>query len=168
MPRADLVTCEPAGSGLHSFAARSAVPTDLRPAGSDATATPFNLESFAQAFAPSEFAPPVPPPDERLTFSDKVDQLFNLFTALRRDVLARTAQHPLTTTPGFRDTAPPSAPLAAADARESPSPKTATWTLPPLGNSADMPPTAICQLRYESFPAPHTRVRGEYYPPAAY
>ncbi|OWZ06217.1 hypothetical protein PHMEG_00021561 [Phytophthora megakarya] len=169
MPSADLATCEPAGSGRHRFSSSSAVPTDLGPTGSDATATPFNLESFAQAFAPNEFAPPAPPADERLTLSDRVDQLFDLFTALRRNVLARTAQHPHTATPVFRDTAPPlAAPLAAADARESPPSETATWTLAPLGNSADMPPTAVCQLRYESFPAPHTHVRGEYYPPAAH
>ncbi|KAE8900255.1 hypothetical protein PF003_g15587 [Phytophthora fragariae] len=143
--------------------------SDLMPGSSQAASAAFNLAAFAPAYTPEPVTADPPTVTQRLSLAAKVDQLFEMFTELRRELQSRAEDVPPHVGPstdrGFlsqSSTRPSGVPAGA-----SPAPP-GSWTLPPSGNSADMPPAAVSELRCDSFQLPRTRVKGEYYPPLAH
>ncbi|EGZ22114.1 hypothetical protein PHYSODRAFT_329971 [Phytophthora sojae] len=118
-------------------------------------ASAFNLDEFARSYEPADFAGEPSSCTERLSLANKVDQLFELLTDLRRELQALPVpaqrSEPAEVVCGF----PVSAAVITGGVTASAS--AVSWTLPPAGCTTDLPPPAVSELRCASFQLPRTR-----------
>ncbi|KAE9039531.1 hypothetical protein PF010_g33311, partial [Phytophthora fragariae] len=63
--------------------------SDLMPGSSQAASAAFNLAAFAPAYTPEPVTADPPTVTQRLSLAAKVDQLFEMFTELRRELQSR-------------------------------------------------------------------------------
>ncbi|KAG1696804.1 hypothetical protein DVH05_017714 [Phytophthora capsici] len=129
----------------------------------------FNLEEFAQSFQPGHPRTNASVPPHAAALSDKVDQLFDMFADLQRQLRSQSGAPPQPVAPPAVPVRGPCATSNTSVTAASPAPASGTsWTLPPAGSATDLPPAAISELRCDSFPVIRSRVKGEYYPPLAH
>ncbi|KAE9359941.1 hypothetical protein PF008_g1998 [Phytophthora fragariae] len=132
--------------------------SDLMPGSSQAASEAFNLAAFARAYTLEPVTADPPTVTQRLSLAARVDQIFEMFTELLRELQSRDQDVPAHVDPstnrGFptqSSTRPSGVPAGAPPA------PTGSWTLPPSGNSADMP-CASCGATASSCRAPVSRV----------
>ncbi|KAE9099593.1 hypothetical protein PF006_g23101, partial [Phytophthora fragariae] len=68
--------------------------SDLMPGSSQAASAAFNLAAFARAYTPDPVTADPPTVTQRLSLAAKVDQLFEMFTELRRELQSRAEDVP--------------------------------------------------------------------------